>query len=479
MTITPSATTGGTATALVDPAEMPPPAAARGPWRWARENLFYSLWSTAVTVAGVALFATVAPRLAGWAVFDAVWAGETRNACAAGGGGACWPFIKVRLGTLLFGFYPEGERWRVALAFLLVALLLLPGLPQGARARRLLRLAGAPSAALGGWLLGGAVPAAAAGLLIAAATAVPWANRQAAARFRPAARWLAAAGLPLLAAVVGGAVFGAREALLLGLGAVAPAVGVAASGLLRAPRAAALWLTATAGPVLGYALMVGDAFGLPLVETHKWGGLFLTLVIAAVGIAASLPLGILLALGRRSRLPVIRMLSTAFIETIRGVPMITVLFMASVMLPIFLPSGITVDKLLRALIGVSLFAAAYMAEVVRGGLQAIPDGQYEAAKALGLGYWRSTRLVILPQALTLVVPAIVNTYLGLLKDTTLVAVIGLLDLIGTISTATADPAWLGFATEGYVFVGVVFWLLCYGMARYGRYLERALAAPGR
>jgi general L-amino acid transport system permease protein len=193
----------------------------------------------------------------------------------------------------------------------------------------------------------------------------------------------------------------------------------------------------------------------------------------------SFPLGLLLALGRRSELPVIRSVSIAFIEVVRGVPMVTVLFMASVMLPLFLPSGVTIDKLLRAVVGVSLFTGAYVAEVVRGGLQALPKGQYEAAAALGLGYWRQMQLVILPQALRIVIPGLINTYIGLLKDTTLVAVIGLVDLIGIISAATADPNWLGFATEGYVFVGLLFWIFCYALSRYGLGLEAALAKATR
>jgi len=178
-------------------------------------------------------------------------------------------------------------------------------------------------------------------------------------------------------------------------------------------------------PVMGFILLVGGVFGLPVVETQQWGGLMVTLVVAGVGIAASLPIGVVLALGRRSTMPVIRAICTAFIEIVRGVPLISILFMASVMLPMFLPEGMNFDKLLRALVGVTLFAGAYMAEVVRGGLQAIPRGQFEAAAALGLGYWRMMGLVILPQALRIVIPGIVNTFIGLFKDTTLVLIIGL------------------------------------------------------
>lgn len=219
-------------------------------------------------------------------------------------------------------------------------------------------------------------------------------------------------------------------------------------------------------------LLAGGILGLPFVPTRLWGGLMLTLVVAVTGIAASFPLGVLLALGRQSSLPVLRGLCVAFIELWRGVPLITVLFMASVMLPLFLPAGAEVDKLVRALIGVALFASAYMAEVVRGGLQAIPDGQYEASEALGFGYWRTMWLVVLPQALRHVVPGIVNTFIGLFKDTTLVLIIGLFDLLGIVQAALTDPEWLGFALEGYVFAGVVFWAFCYTMSRLSLRFER-------
>ncbi|PAU54519.1 amino acid ABC transporter permease [Pseudomonas sp. PIC25] len=227
-------------------------------------------------------------------------------------------------------------------------------------------------------------------------------------------------------------------------------------------------------PLVAFWLLHGGFLGLEDVPTSRWGGLMLTLVIASVGIAGALPLGILLALGRRSNMPAIRVISVTFIEFWRGVPLITVLFMSSVMLPLFLPEGLSFDKLMRALIGVILFQSAYIAEVVRGGLQAIPKGQYEAAAAMGLGYWRMMGLVILPQALKLVIPGIVNTFIALFKDTSLVIIIGLFDLLNSIKQATTDPAWLGMATEGYVFAALVFWIFCFGMSRYSQHLERKL-----
>jgi general L-amino acid transport system permease protein len=229
-------------------------------------------------------------------------------------------------------------------------------------------------------------------------------------------------------------------------------------------------------PIVSFFLLVGGYFGLPRVETQLWGGLMVTLVLSFVAIAVSLPLGILLALGRRSDLPVIKMFCIVFIETVRGVPLVTVLFMASVMLPLFLPAGVTFDKFMRALIGVALFAAAYMAEVVRGGLQAIPKGQYEGADSLGLSYWQKTGLIVLPQALKLVIPGIVNTFIGIFKDTSLVYIIGMFDLLGIIRQNFADASWATAQTPmtGLIFAGFVFWVFCFGMSRYSIYMERRL-----
>ncbi|MBL4614585.1 MAG: amino acid ABC transporter permease [Magnetovibrio sp.] len=230
----------------------------------------------------------------------------------------------------------------------------------------------------------------------------------------------------------------------------------------------------TAFPVICFFLISGGSFGLSYVPTDKWGGLSLTLTLAYVGIVAALPIGIALALGRRSEMPVIRTFCIAFIELWRGVPLISVLFMSSVMLPLFLPEGMNFDKLLRALIGITMFQSAYMAEVIRGGLQAIPRGQYEAAQAMGMSYWKSMGLIILPQALKLVIPGIVNTFIALFKDTTLVLIIGLFDILATVESAITDPAWGAVATEGHVFVAMCFWVFCFSMSRYSQNLERKL-----
>lgn len=229
-------------------------------------------------------------------------------------------------------------------------------------------------------------------------------------------------------------------------------------------------------PFVSFFLLVGGYFGLPRVETQLWGGLMVTLILSFVGIAVSLPLGILLALGRRSTMPVIKTLCVTFIEVIRGIPLITVLFFASIMLPLFLPDGWTFDKFLRALVGVSLFASAYMAEVIRGGLQAIPKGQYEGADSLGLNYWQKTRLIVLPQALKLVIPGIVNTFIGLFKDTSLVSIIGMFDLLGIVNLNQSDANWATPVTPltGYIFAGFIFWIFCFGMSRYSLFMERHL-----
>ena len=226
-------------------------------------------------------------------------------------------------------------------------------------------------------------------------------------------------------------------------------------------------------PVIAYFLLAGG-FGLARVSTKDWGGLLVTLVLGFTGIAVAFPLGIVLALGRRSNLPVISMVCTLFIEFIRGVPLITLLFFGMVMLPLFLPEGITLDGLVRCLVAVTLFQGAYMAEVIRGGLQAIPQGQYEAAQSVGLSYWQMNRKIILPQAIRITIPSIVNTSIGLFKDTTLVLIVGQLDLLGIGRAVLAAQTWMGLSIEVYVFVAIVFIIFTFSMSRYSLYLEKKL-----
>jgi len=250
------------------------------------------------------------------------------------------------------------------------------------------------------------------------------------------------------------------------------------AALDRSPKALKI-ITILLLPIVSVILLSGGYFGLTHVDTNAWGGLLLTLVIATVGIVLSFPIGVLFALGRQSKLPIIKTLSVFYIELIRGVPLITVLFMASVVLPLFFPEGIDFDKLIRALIGITLFQAAYVAENVRGGLQAIPKGQYEAADAMGLTYWKSMRLVILPQAIKVAIPNLVGSFISLFKDTSLVMIIGLFDLLSMVKLTANDRDWLGMDTEGFVFVAIVYWIFNFTMSRYSKRLERKLDTNNR
>jgi general L-amino acid transport system permease protein len=254
--------------------------------------------------------------------------------------------------------------------------------------------------------------------------------------------------------------------ILLGL------YGATALRAFRWPAFVLMWL---GGVATIAALMWGGVLGLSHVGTDRWGGLVLTLLLSTFGIAFAFPLALLLALGRRSHMPVISWMSVTYIEIIRGVPLISVLFMASVMVPLFLPAEVTIDKLLRAQLAMSLFAAAYLAEVVRAGLQALPRGQDEAAQALGLTYWQRQRYVILPQALRIAIPSMVNTFIGFFKDTSLVLIIGLFDLLTTVKVSLNEPAWSGFGVEAYLFAALVYFLFCFPMSHYSRRLERSLA----
>lgn len=228
------------------------------------------------------------------------------------------------------------------------------------------------------------------------------------------------------------------------------------------------------GVLIMAILMHGGVFGLPVVATDKWSGISLTLLLSLFGLTAAYPLGVLLALGRRSQLPAIKTLCVLYIELIRGVPLISLLFMASVMFPLFLPEGVTINPILRAQVAIILFTAAYIAEVVRGGLQAIPRGQYEAAESLGLDYPRKMRLIILPQALKIVIPPTVSILISAFKDTSLVVIIGLFDLLKTTQVTLSNPEWMGFSAEAYLFIAVLYFMGCFSMSNFSRYLEKEL-----
>jgi general L-amino acid transport system permease protein len=430
----------------------PPPIPA-GPLHGIVRGLLFGPLNIALTLFSVFLIVLLVLPLMRFLFVDAAWQGTDRNACL-GVSGACWPFITAKLGQFIYGVYPEALRWRPDLVFALGALLLAPLLVQAAPFKR-----------LNAFLFFGIYPVVAFVLLTGGnldlkhfllGRLLPWDIFGS-----------AAAGLRL-------GFWGDYAATALLLAALA-AAGAALLGA-RARNAALSVLAVFA--VVGIVLLAVDLdLGLEPVETRSWGGLMVTLVVAVTGIVASLPLGILLALGRRSEMPLVRLFSVIFIEFWRGVPLITVLFFATYMLPLFLPTGVSVDGLLRVLIGVALFSAAYMAEVVRGGLQAIPRGQYEAAQALGLGYWRTMIEVVLPQALNLVIPGIVNNFIGLFKDTTLVLIVAIFDLLGQLRAAFADPAWAGPTTlyTGFAFAGIIYFVFCYGMSRYALLLERRAA----
>ena len=361
--------------------DLPPPVRTTGPVAWMRINLFSSPLNIALTIASVWILWSIIPGVVDWVALDAVWSATDRKDCwaqmATPRDGACWAFIENSFKLFLYGWYPEDQRWRPNLCFLL-----------------------------------------------------------------------------FLLAVV---------------------------GVLREnmPGNKKYWLWyAVAFPFIAAWLLIGG-FGLVPISTNKFGGILLTLIIGVAGVTFSLPIGILLALGRRSKLPALRTVCVLFIEFIRGVPLITLLFVASTMLTYFLPPGSTFDLLMRVLIMVTLFASAYIAEVVRGGLQGLSSGQYEAADSLGLTYWRAHQLIILPQALKISIPGIINTFIGTYKDSVLVIIIGMLDILGLGRARLNDADWLGLAPELYIFIALFFFICCFSMARYSLSLEKRLETDHR
>lgn len=441
---------------------MPPPPSETGITGWLWQNVISScadfssvgasirsLFMAAFTVFVAWLTISIGWGLIDFAFVTAVWEdpdGLKREVCwteEQGGSlpngwhGACWPFIMAKMKFFIYGPYEMSELWRVDLTALIGLVGLVWVLIERLPYRRHV-----------GIFLLTIYPLIAVILLTGGAFEVDYGSLA----------FTAFVGLALI--TVGR--LSQRRILGDSMATFAGVYGV--SG----------WLIVIYAAIM---LALSADVGLMAVDTNDWGGLLITLVVAVTGIVASLPLGIVLALGRRSNMPVARVLSVVFIEFWRGVPLITVLFMASVMLPLFLPEGVNFNNLLRALIGVMLFSAAYMAEVVRGGLQAIDKGQYEGADAVGLSYWQKMRLIILPQALTHVIPGIVNTFIGLFKDTTLVSIIGLFDLLGAAQSTLADAAWAS-PVQGhtaYLFIAVVFFVFCFGMSRYSIHMENKLS----
>ncbi len=411
-----------------------PPSSQIGAVRWLRENLISTPLNVVLTLLSIYMVYWIAVHVGPW-LLNSVWNARSLAECRqilAGESGACFAVIKDRWHQLLFGFYPSPLYWRpiLAMALMLVAIapILFDRLP-----RKLIWFSAVyPFVAF--WLL-----------------------------------WGGSIWLPL-AVMAGFAVGYAVFRLLAGVSSAAAVIAGVAAGVL--------WWLWGMGPVWT-ALQGVIPLGLEEVPSRWFGGFMLSIIIGVTGIALSLPLGIMLALGRKSDMPLIKMTCVAFIEFIRGVPLITLLFTASLLLNYFLPPGTNFDIILRVIIMVTLFAAAYMAEVIRGGLAALPRGQYEAADALGLDYWKAQRLIIMPQALKISIPGIVNTFIGLFKDTTLVVFIGLLDPIGLSNAIRADTNWNGIYWELFIFIGVCFFIFCFGMSRYSMYLERRLKTDHR
>jgi general L-amino acid transport system permease protein len=432
----------------------PPPSSSVGAIAWLRTNLFSSWANTLLTLVALWIIWSIVAPLVDFALINAVWTGTDREACStvAQGGiqpdgwfGACWPYVGDYFAQFIYGRYPFDARWRVDVVFALFAIGLVP-----------LLIPSAPFKSQNIAYMVVFFPIIA--LLLLTGGNFEYGSFLGIGGLLARGDFAFAIDYVILTLIICAGVYAWVRATGSSLGAV---------------RLAAVVMLAIAALLL----ILGINLGLQPVETSVWGGLLVTLVIAITGIAASLPIGIVLALGRRSEMPIVRAVCVCFIEFWRGVPLITVLFMSSVMLPLFLPEGVTFDKLLRALIGVALFSAAYMAEVVRGGLQAIPKGQYEAGDAVGLAYWQKMRLIILPQALTIVIPGIVNTFIGLFKDTTLVLIIGLFDFLGQIQSSFSDSTWASpvQATTAYLFAALVYWVFCFSMSRYSIFTEHRLA----
>ncbi len=425
--------------AMLPPAT--PPVTETGAIKWSRENLFSGPINTILTILSVMIVAYGVMQIWPWFA-RSVWVAESLTECrqiiqarhGEGATGACWAMLRERWHQYLFGFYPSNLYWRPILAFALLIVAVAPVLFLSVPRKVLWFSALYPVIAF--WLL-----------------------------------WGGTVWIPVM--IVAGFVVGyLAYRILTPLAGVI--IGVGATAVLPV-----VWWIVVAGPLAG-ALESMIPASIEAVSSRQFGGFVLAFTIGFTGIAFSLPLGIILALGRQSDLLVVKTLSVGFIEFIRGVPLITLLFTASLLLNYFLPPGTDFDIILRVIIMVTLFAAAYMAEVIRGGLAALPKGQYEAADALGLDYWKAQRLIVLPQALKISIPGIVNTFIGLFKDTTLVVFVGLLDpLKGITDAVRADIDWKGIYWEPYIFVGTIFFIFCFGMSRYSMYLERKLKTDHR
>ena len=422
------------------------------PIRWVRKNLF-STWYNVIlsAVAGYIIYIAVS-GIWQWGIADAIWQAENYRECleinkANKANGACWAGVIVWFEAIIYGRYPDSEHWRINLGVIILALWLAPLWLPRVKMKTLVGLSTVVFYPfLAAYLFMGGDKGIFLQVMFSAAIVVFIVNS-----VHSAIGVLSGNSLPefvISTFRLGGMSEKAQRNVLL----------AGTLGLF----------------VIVYALQLG--WTIPGVSWVRWGGLFLTLVISGIGITTALPMGIVLALGRRSELPVIRVLCITFIEVFRSVPLITVLFMATTMFPLFLPEGFTLNKLVQVIVAVCLFSSCYMAEIVRGGLQALPKGQYEAADAMGLGYSKTMALVIMPQALKYMIPNIVGNFIGLLKDTTLVTIVGLFDILNMIQAASQDVPWRGLHKEPLFVGALIFFVLCFAMSRYSQHLEVKLSA---
>jgi general L-amino acid transport system permease protein len=415
--------------------QQPAPSSQIGAVRWLKENLFSSVFNSVLTIVSIVVVLLILSSIVPW-VFGGVWQAESLSECrdilnARYGSThyACWAVIAERWPQLLYGFYPAEEYWRANLSFVLMLVAIAPVLFD-ALPRKLLWVTMAFPFVLVWLVWGGTI----------------WGSL------------LVAVGFVILLAS-----YGLIERMVSTLVAIIVSLVIAV-----------IWWLFAVGPLAEVLSSVAPIGELAQVESRELGGFMICVIIGLAGITFSLPIGLILALGRQSDLWVVKSLCVGFIEFIRGVPLITLLFTASLLLNYFLPPGTAFDLTLRVIIMVTLFSSAYMAEVIRGGLAALPKGQYEAADALGLDYWQAQRLIIMPQALKISIPGIVNTFIGLFKDTTLVMFIGIFDMLGLSNAIRANSAWNGINWELYIFIGLIFWICCFSMSQYSQWLERKL-----
>lgn len=415
---------------------------------WMQKNLFSSVFNTLLTFFMLYIIYLTLSGVFVWGFLDATFVAENRRACYDNSlTGACWAGVMDWLDNIFYGRYPRDQIWRINFGGLLLAFWMAPLWMSRVKGKVLV---GATVVAFYPFLAGYLFSGGNKGLFMQ---------------------------IMVSGAVVAFVINMANALTCTMRGTPLNTYLIKTLGQTKAPdktQRNVLLVVAMIGFAAAYLLQMN--WQVEGVSWTKWGGLFLTLVISGIGIASSLPGGILLALGRRSKLTVIRVLCMSFIEVFRSVPLITVLFMATTMFPLFMPEGFVLNKLVQVIIAVVLFNACYMAETVRAGLQAIPQGQYEGAHTIGLGYWKTTGLIIMPQALKHMIPNIVGSFIGLLKDTTLVSIIGLFDILGMLRSISKDIPWIGLHKEPMIFGAILFFILCFSMSKYSRHLEVKLSA---